>query len=202
MTPTITARTIKEPWPHFFPYQRSRECHSWFFPQRLINSRYSERWGQSAQPRSGPGEAMFELVWRLQGRRSTGVSYPTWCAEESPPGGRGSWWSRPTVCTAKGKSAAAGNSPTQELSPTFSGSCDRWQLTRPLLRFLSRSLSLTSGWMWVSVYLWRTDIASQTLGDTFRPIFTKHYAAGGVLQPHAVLSGGHVFKIFIETVLT
>lgn len=70
-------------------------------------------------------------------RRSPGESYPTWCDEESPPGARGSWWGRRRVCTAKGRASAAGSSLTQELSPTFSGSCDQWQLTRPPLRFIS-----------------------------------------------------------------
>lgn len=63
--------------------------------------------------------------------RSPADSYLTWCAEQSPPRPRRSWWDRWGVCTAKGRASAAGSSPTQELSPTFSGSCDHWQLTRP-----------------------------------------------------------------------
>lgn len=67
----------------------------------------------------------------LCGCQNTADSYLTSCAELSPPRDRRSWWDRWGVCTAKGRASPAGSSPTQELSPTFSGSCDHWQQTRP-----------------------------------------------------------------------
>lgn len=71
-----------------------------------------------------------------------GASYLSWCDVQSLPGGRRLWWGGRKVCTAKGKGAAAESSPTQELSPTFSGSCDQRELTRPLVFSLSLTQSL------------------------------------------------------------